>query len=227
MTRPGLARAPKGAGGACRPSRRERPRGPAWVRPYQRAHRALDSAVSLIFSTIYAVAEAGRCSSRRPIRAAHRLKAAMHEMAVAAQRLAEAQRELAEANEVLGREPDQQRGDAPELMELAAARCQAVADYLPMAVDEVLFAQLEVLGGLTTGELVPEPEPPSDVRRRIPLTPRPLFVRAFLACRPARLSDRIAPALLRRRRTPRPAEVRVPRHDLQGRAPPLASTCAL
>lgn len=169
--------------------------------------------------------DAGRCAEKRPVRTARRLNGAVREMTVASRRLIDAQRELAEASEALDREPAQQSGDAPELMELAAARCQAVAKYIPLAVTEAVLAQMEILGGLGTGELVPER--PSDGRPRIVLTPRPLFVRAFLTSRQPRISDRIAPALLRRRRTPRPAEVRVPRRNLQGRAPPLASTCAL
>ncbi|HVE71022.1 MAG TPA: hypothetical protein VNI54_06610 [Thermoanaerobaculia bacterium] len=227
MTGFGSVHAPKGAaGGVCRPSRRrQRARGPEWVRPYRRAQRALDSAASLIFSTIHAAIDAGRGAERRPVRTARRLNGAMRGMAVASLRLIDARRELAEASEALTREPEQQTGDAPELMELAAARCRAVAEYIPFAVNKAIFAQVEVLGGLGTGELVPER--PSDDRRRIVITPRPLFVRAFLAVRQPRVSDRIAPVLLRRRRTPCPAEVRVPRRSLQGRAPPLSSTCAL
>lgn len=169
--------------------------------------------------------DAERWAERRPVRIARRLNGAVRGMAVASLRLIAAQRELAEANEALEREPDQQRGQAPELMELAAARCEAVAKYIPLALSEVALAQLEVVGGLSLGELVPEQ--PSDGRPRIVLTPRPLFVRAFLASRQPRISERITPVLLRRRRTPRPAEVRVPRRNLLGRAPPLASTCAL
>jgi len=225
MIRPGSASAPQGAaGGARRPSRRGTP-GPEWVRPYRRAQRALDSAASLIFSTIHTVVEAGRCAQRRPVRTARRLNGAVREMTIASLRLIDARRELAEAGQALDREPEQQSGDATELMELAAARCQAVAEYIPIAANGAVLAQVQVLGGLGTGELVPEP--PSADRRRIVITRRPLFVRAFLVSRQPHISDRIQPALLRRRRILRPAEVRVPRRNLQGRAPPLASTCAL
>ena len=146
-------------------------------------------------------------------------------MAIASRRLSAARRKLAEANEALARDPSQQRGDASELMEIVAARCEAVAKYIPIAVTGIVFAQADVLEGLSTGELVPER--PSDRRPRIVITPRPLFVRAFLVTRQPRVSDRITPALLRRRRIPRPAEVQVPRPDVQGRAPPFCSTCAL
>ncbi len=146
-------------------------------------------------------------------------------MKVAALRLADAQRKLAEASEALNQQPEKQRGDALEVLELATERCEAVARYLPIAVAGAAIAQVDVLGGLGTGLLVPER--PSDDRPRIVITPRPLFVRAFLVTRQPRVSDRITPALQRRRRTPRPAEVRVPRPNLQGRAPPLLSTCTL
>ena len=146
-------------------------------------------------------------------------------MKVASLRLVDAWHELTEAGAALEREPGQQSGDAPDLMELAAERWQAVAESIPIALNEIVLAQVDILGGLGTGELVPER--PSGDRPRIVITPRPLFVRAFLVTRQPRISDRITPALLRRRRTPRPAEVRVPRPNLQGRAPPLSSTCAL
>ena len=164
--------------------------------------------------------DAGRCARRRPVRTARRLNSAMREMAVASRRLIDAQRELAAAGQALVRDPEQQRGDAPEILELASARCLAVAQYIPIAVSGAMIAQVDVLGGLGTGELVPER--PSDNRPRIVITPRPLFVRAFLVTRQPRVSDRIQPVLLRRRRTRRPAEVRVPRRNLQGRAPPLS-----
>ena len=214
MTRPGSARAPRGAaGGASRPShRREKSRGPEWVRPYRRAQQALDSAASLIHTTIHVVEDAGRCAKRRPMRTARRLIGAMREMDVVSMLVSVARREVAKANEALAQDPSQQRGDAPELMELVTARCQAVAESIPIAVTGAVIAQVDILEGLSTGELVPER--PSDVRPRIVITPRPLFVRAFLVTRQPRVSDRITPVLLRRRRTPRPAEVQVPRPDV-------------
>jgi len=226
MTRPGSASAPKGAAGnGCRSGLSAEARGPEWVIPYRRAQRALDSAAKLIYAAIHAVLEAGRSARQRPVRNAWRLNRVVRGMGEAKRRLGVARRDLDAATEALAREPDQQRGDAPEIMEMAAARCEAVAKYIPFALTEAVLAQLEVLGGLQTGELVPER--PSDGRLRIVLAPRPLFVRAFLTSRQPRVSDRIAPALSRRRRTPRPAEVRVPRRNLRGRAPPLSSTCAL
>ena len=218
-------RAPaKGAVGACRRNRR-RQRGPEWVRPYRRAQRALDSSIGLLFSTMDAAIASEQRAKRRPVRTAQRLNKAVRQVTVASLRLFEARRRLAEASECLERAPQHQSGEAPELLEWAADRCETVAKYLQVAFTDVVVVQLEVLEGLFTGELVPEH--PSDRRPRILLKPRPVPVRAFLDARQPRVSDRITPALLRRRRTPRPAEIRVPRPGILGRAPPLSSTCLL
>jgi hypothetical protein len=225
MTRPYAARAPKGATGACRSRRRRKAaRRPEWVRPYRRAQRALDAAVRLIFEAFDAIEAAGRCAERCPVRTARRLTGAIRQMVAASRRLFAAQRELAEARELLGRVPERQAGDAPELVELAAERCRAVARYILITTSEVLVAQTDVMGGLATGELVPEH--PSNSRPRITITPRPVPVRAFLAARRPRVADRITAILLRRLRTPRPAEVRAPRRSVRGRAPPVRSTCS-
>ncbi|HEX6158791.1 MAG TPA: hypothetical protein VF111_01410, partial [Thermoanaerobaculia bacterium] len=64
-------------------------------------------------------------------------------------------------------------------------------------------------------------EQPAPRRVRIRVAPRPGAIRAFLLRRQPRVVDRIAPILRRRRRTPRPAAVRVPHRSLLGRAPPL------
>jgi hypothetical protein len=227
VTRSGSVRAPKrAAGGASRPShRRKKTRRPEWACHYQLAQQALDSAVGLVHSTIHVAEDAGRCAKRRPMRAARRIIGMMREMDVASMLVSVARCEVAKAKEALAQDPSQQRGDAPELMELVTERCEAVAESIPIAVTGAVIAQAHILEGLSTGELVPER--PSDVRPRIVITPRPLFVRAFLVTRQPRVSDRITPVLLRRRRPPRPAEVQVPRPDVQGRAPPLSSTCTL
>jgi hypothetical protein len=160
------------------------------------------------------------------MRAARRIIGAVREMDVASMLVSVAWRQVAKAKEALAQDPSQQRGDALELIELVTERCRAVAENIPVAVAEAVLAQVGLLEGLSTGELVPEG--PSDRRPRIVITPRPLFVRTFLVTRQPRVSGRITPVLLRRRRTPRPAEVQVPKPDVQGRAPPLFSlTCAL
>ncbi len=228
--------APEGIiSGICRTSRRrgEAPRGKEWVRPYKRAQRALDNASSMLISTVHRVADAGYCASR-PVRSTRILIGALRQVTVASLQYAEAQRCLAEAIDAFDHTPPElQDGDAPLLFELAAERSQTVERYIYVATQEVLLGQAEILQGVAAGELDPE-DPSEDAsavrprRRVIVVTPRPLFVRAFLAARRRpRTADRITPVLRRRRRTPLPAEVRVPRRNLRGRAPPLSSTCSL
>ncbi len=237
MARTSSARAPKGiAGGTCRPSqsrlRGEAPRGKEWVRSYKQAQRALNDAASLIVSSIHTVVRAGRCASR-PIQSARILSAASHQVAVASQKHAEAKRNLAEAAEAVGRVPELESGDAPILLELASERCQKVQQYIYVAANEILLGNVEIFDGVASGEVVPEDPSEDDPsaerprRRVIVIRHRPLFVRAFLALRQPRVADRIAPVLRRRRQTLLPAEVRVPRRNLLGRAPPLSSICLL
>ena len=231
MTRPSSTRAQDAAGGTGRRDRRRREAPPeqAWVRPYKQAHRALDSAASLIFSTRYDVADAEDCAEQRPYHSVQMLTGGIRQMVVATKRHIDAKRYLAEATEALERMPEELQDDAAELLELANERCEAVEKYIAIAASEAIAGAAAVMGGIATGELVPEKNPSDGgPRRRVILAPRPIFVRAFLAARrQPRVAERITPVLRRRRRMPRPAEVRVPRRNLRGRAPPVSSTCLL
>jgi hypothetical protein len=191
----------------------------------------LDDAASMLISSVRTVAEAG-CCAQRPLESTRKLHAALHQANVAAKQYDEAQRYLSEATAAfVGTQPELRSGDGPELLERAAERCDAVHRYLYVAVNEVILGQKELFQGVEAGTLVPEDpqelSEPRPRRRVIVIRHRPLFVRAFLAARRPRVSDRIAPLLERRRRTRLPAEVRVPKRSLRGRAPPLSSTCPL
>lgn len=226
MTRPKPTTAPAGAAGICRKRRRQQgARRPEWVRPYRSAHRALDSAVRLIESTMATVADFERSVERRPVRTARRLTGGVRRLAAAGLRLVRASQELAAATECLDRAPELATGDVPVLVDMASERWQAVSTYLGYVTGQVVLRQVEVLSGLACEELVPEH--PSDSRPRIVLAPRPAPVRAFLAVRRPRVADRISVILQRRRRTPRPAALTFPPRTSQGRAPPLSSTPAL
>jgi hypothetical protein len=193
----------------------------------------LDNAASMLVQSVHTVYDAG-CCARFPIRSTKKLIRALHQVNVAARQYDEAEGLLIEATEAFGHAPPELLdGEAAELLEMATERCHTVRQYIHVAVQEVLLGHTEISDGVASGELVPE-DPSQELsedrprRRVIVTTPRPLFVRAFLAVRrQPRVSDRIAPVLRRRRRTPLPAEVRVPRRNLLGRAPPLSSTCAL
>jgi hypothetical protein len=217
--------APQSAAGTCRERRRrERGRRPEWVRPFRRCQRALDSCARLIRSTLRILDDAEECAERKPLRTARNLTGATSDIRTVSRRLLHATRQLAEANECLAREP--QPGDAAEILAHAEERLNAVAYCLRYVTENLSLLQFEVTGGLILGELVPEAD--GGLRRpRIILAPRPVPVRAFLAARQRRAVDRIASILSRRRRTPRPAAVRVPRRSHTGRAPPLSSICLL
>ena len=77
MTRPSHIRASKRAHGTCR--NRRRPQGsrrPAWVRTFRRVHRAIESSVRLIDTTLRMVAALERCAHERPIHTSRNLDAA-------------------------------------------------------------------------------------------------------------------------------------------------------
>ena len=215
-------RAPrKGAAGACRRNRRQRGERPEWVRPYRRARRAIDASASLVFAAFSAAIQCEDRAAKRPVSSARRVNHALRGIVTASLGLAEAKHQLAIARECLSRDPEQQKGDAADILALATEHWEAVANHIHVAVADAMAVQVQVLAGLKSGELVPER--PSDHRPRIILAPRPVPVRAFLAARQPYVAQRITPLLRRRRRTPRPAEIQVPKPSVLGRAPPLSS----
>jgi hypothetical protein len=203
-------------------SRYERPR--AWVRPFRHLHRALDASTRLIAASLAAASRSERRAHRRPIGSSRNLLEAEARLETASVRLGRAARALAETNECLGRDPEC-APDLPQLLIEAAQRWVFTAAWLQDAAHAVFTLHADVLEGIALGTLIPER--PRERRPRIILAPRPAPVRAFLAARQPRAADRISPVLRRRRRTPRPAAVSVPRRTAQGRAPPLSLVCPL
>lgn len=225
-----MSRTVLAAAGTCRSSRRrgEVPRGKEWIRPYKLAQRLLDNSASLIISSVRGVMDAGGCAER-PVESTRKLLRALRQAHVAAEHHAQAEQYLTAAVEAFAHVPPELRsGDAPELLERAAERCEAVQRYILVAADEVALGHAEIFQGVASGALVPEDPAEDRPRRRvIVIRHNPLFVRAFLTVRRQRAADRITPLLRRRRRTRLPAEVRVPKRSLRGRAPPLSVTCSL
>jgi hypothetical protein len=219
-TRQKSARAPEGASGACRDRRRTDGDRRRWVRPFNRANRALDASLRLIGSTLHAVAVTQRTIHRRPVRASRNLRDASELLVTASVRLMGAMQNLAKMSECARREPETAQ-DVPEMLVTTTERWVHMTAWLAETVNEVFALHSSILDGLRTGALVPER--PADRRPRIVLAPRPAPIRAFLRLRQPRVHDRIGPLLIRRRRTPRPASLRVPRRNVQGRAPPLFS----
>jgi hypothetical protein len=223
--RPSTASAPQRAAGTCRDSRRAaRGRREDWVRPFLRAHHALDASLRLIRSSIRTAAVSDRLC-QRPLDTSLKLHHATDLLMTASARLQRAVKGLGEANARAARHPERAAA-APALLIEAAARFVQVAGTLQVVAGQVFELHTEVLDGIKAGELVPEP-PPAPRRPRIVLTPRPAPVRAFLRARQPRVVDRISPLLQRRRRTRRPAALTVPQRTSQGRAPPLFPVCLL
>ena len=219
------AQALKGATGRCRDRRRPQGRrGLAWVRQFHRVQRALNACVALIDSSLRTAAASEHSVHGRPIRTSRDLRHASGRIVDASARLGRAATALSEMTECMAREPERAAG-APELVISSTQRWIHVAAYLQEAANDIFALHENVLGGLKSGELVPEPEP--ERRPRIVLVPRSAPVRAFLRVRLPRVSNRIASILRRRRRTPRPAALRVPRRSVLGRAPPLSPVCQL
>jgi len=218
MSRSNHAHTPQGDSGSSRSRSPRRQQGgvPAWVRPFTRANHALDASARLLVSTARTFARSQRCLHRRPVRASRTLREAVALVRDASARLIRAGQELEVAQKCLGRNA---REDVLQPVDDASARWREILIRLHETAEGVFALHEDVLLGLETGALVPER--PAERRPRIRLAPRPAPVRAFLRLRQPRVVDRIAPILRRRRRTPRPASVRVPQRSLLGRAPPL------
>ena len=208
--------------GTCRDRRRPHGDQRRWVRPFFRANRALDATLRLIGSTVHTVAAARRTVHRRPVRASRKLQNASELLVIASVRLLRAVKNLAEATERAAREPET-AWNVPEIVANATESWMYMTSWLTETSNEVCALQRSILEGLEAGTLVPER--PADRRPRIALASPPVSFRAFLRLRQPRVHDRIGPLLLRRRRTPRPAALRVPRRSALGRAPPLFPVC--
>ncbi|HYC88579.1 MAG TPA: hypothetical protein VEO54_05160 [Thermoanaerobaculia bacterium] len=215
---------PQPTDGTCRDRRRPQGGRPAWVRPIQRAHRALDASMRLIVSCLATAARSDRCAHRRPIHSTRNLRDAGGRLVTASRRLVRAAQQIAKTNECIGQEPEHAAG-VPEILIRTTQRWVGTAALLQQATEEVFGLHAEVLECLKAGLYVPERAPGR--RPRILLTPRPAPIRAFLRARRSRAADRISPVLQRRRRTPRPAALSVPPRTSQGRAPPFSPVCPL
>ena len=229
MTKPRSKPLTKGAAGKRRKRGGPRIELKAWTRPFRRARRALDASTRLILATLRKVSASKECAEDEPIRSSRYLQDAAALVIDATVQVERAAREIAATGRCICLDPE----EAAEIPEIVAE----VTDqwlYLVQWIDElakgVVTVHNDVLHGLVTGALVAEPgafDLPRQRRPRIVLAPRTVYVRAFLAARQPRATDRIASTLSRRRRTPRPAAVSVPRRSHTGRAPPLSPTCLL
>jgi hypothetical protein len=196
-----------------------------WVQPYKRATFALKAAYFLLRSTMHVAASCEQQAQHHPIAASKRLWKAMKTLWKVGERLDTARYRLTVTYASMALADDLWE-QAPEALRTAFAQFMNLAAWMEAASKEITATHVALLEKLASGEL--EPEQPTPRPRRIAVAPRVSFVRAFLAARRRRaIADRINPVLRRRRRTPRPAGLRVPRRSVLGRAPPLSSLCAL
>ena len=200
-------------------------RGSGWGRPYVRVQRALDASQRLIHSTLRRVASSKRCAHRRPVGVSRELGHATHLLITASARIGRAAQQI-EAMRVSALRDPRDIEQVPQLLVESFARWASMCVQLTAVAGEVTALHHSVTEGVQSGALVPErealPRP-----RIILIVPSPAPVRAFLELRRPCVSDRISPLLRRRRRTPRPASIRVPHRPTLGRAPPLSPCAAL
>jgi hypothetical protein len=213
------ARASRGAAGTCRKPHRQHGARPAWIRPLRRAQRSLGASAKLIGSTMRAVERYQRCAAERPVRTTIQLYRVSERLSAASTHLQWALHQLGAVNECIALDPES-AVHVPELLFKVTGLWARITLWLKQASDDVFAIQENVLDGLESGALVPER--PAERRPRILVTPKPAPVRAFLRVRQPRVIQRISPLLRRRRRTRRPAALRVPRRNVQGRAPPFS-----
>lgn len=188
----------------------------------------MDASLQLIRASLRMVAHSRRCAQHQPVRTSRNLFQAAEQLRQASRRLIRAASELARVSDWVAHQPREYSSVIADALVHSTERYEWVRNGLDEAFGEVFMLQVDVELGLETGVLAPEPPDPRAGRRpRIRLAPRPVPIRAFLRSRQPRLADRIAPLLRRRRATPRPAAVRVPRPSLLGRAPPAVSISLL
>jgi len=225
LTRSNQAQAPGAATGTTRDHRRPRgARRPAWVRPLVRAHFGIRACARLIDSTLEEVAACRRQVHRRPFRTWRRLYEATDRLSAASNRLTRAMRDLGRTGDCIARDPENTTKVQP-LLVVATQSWVEVGLRLSEVVGEVFTFNDEVFHGITTGTLAPERA--AERCMQFALAFRPVPFRAFVLRRHPRVIDRIALVLHRRRRTPRPTALTVPRVTDQGRAPPRFSVCPL
>ena len=186
----------------------------------RRAQRALRASAHLIDTTMRAVGRYQSCAAERPVQTTIRIYRVSERLSAASTHLRWALHQLGAVNECIALDPEN-AAPVPELLLKATDLWTQITLWLHQASDDVLAVQENVLHGLESGALVPER--PAERRPRIIVTPKPApAIRAFLRVRQPRVIQRISPLLRRRRRTPRPAALRVPRRNVQGRAPPFS-----
>jgi hypothetical protein len=184
-----------------------------------RLDSALHTSWRLIDASVRIAHRCERTARHRPVRTSRHLYGAAARLSVASDRLISAVTHIRKMNECMATEANLPFG--PELVLESLQRWTHALVTIEQTSATIDTMQETLLASLKSGDV--DPAALTEVRRRIRLTPPPAPIRTFLLVRQPRVTDRITPLLRRRRRTPRPAEIRVPGRSLLGRAPPSFS----
>lgn len=214
-------------GSAARKSRRarvylciERERRRAWMRPFRRTRRAIDSSLRLIKASTRVIENSKREASERPLRAAHHMSQAGVWLDKAVSNLAHAGSGLRITLDHAGKLPQLPYELLPMLHEailLVHVAYERLAALTPRFDDTLAWLFDSVISGAIP---IPFEEQAAAVahflRKSAPRTPPDLLsLRSRIPCIPDR------------QRSVRVTVVEAARRIFRGRAPPFASTCSL
>ena len=193
----------------------------AWVRPYWRMNCDIDRTNRLIESTLLIVAASQEQGAVRPIQTSRKLRRASGLLFRASVKLLRAACSLEETKERVAECPPTK--GVPELVGFASTCWEQTMARFTETSAQLSDVRDELLEGLRTGRLVPEPvEPRAEPRPRIIIRIPPLLIaaRAFLLIRRSSVRDRLASVPVRRRRQALIVVTDAPRQISRGRAPP-------
>ena len=193
-----------------------------WDHPIHRAQRHIDSSQSLVDSIRRALLDSTDSAAARPIGTSRKLNRVSCRILDAHAHLASASRDIDAVMKSAVLAPEL-AADVPMLLIEMTQQWVEVARQIALLSNDLFGFHEEVLDGLKSGELVPEP--PAARRPRIIVIPRLISARAFLLHRRKSALDRIASIPARRPPAARISSTDAPRRISRGRAPPSDSIC--
>jgi hypothetical protein len=195
-----------------------------WIRPFRRAHRAIDSTLRLIALSRFLLNECEIFAGVRPRWATRQLARVSGRLIEAAGRLQRGAENMKATNNCVARAPAD-AGDAPERLIDAMDHWIAAAAQLAMLSNRLEDTSARLLAYMKAGIAPPldldklfrkEGPAPKRIVFRLP-SPRVLSIE----------NNRIFSIHVRRQRSARLTVAEAPRRIFRGRAPPLVSTCSL
>jgi hypothetical protein len=206
-----------------RAGRLRRHRGEAWIRPFRRTKRAINSTLGLIETSRRVINACETFAGVRPLRATRQLQRVSGWLSQAAARLERGVECLNATTDSIAIAPAD-AGDAPERLIDATERWIDAAAQIAMLsnrLDET-FTRLVAYVGWTS-----EPLDLSELFKKKRPAPRPIAIRHPSPRVLSIENSRIFCIHIRRQRSARLTVADAPRRIFRGRAPPLVSTCSL